>query len=505
MKNIEKSLPTLIGLVCLVGLFHLTSCTKEEMGSGIQFHATMEDYTSQNDKTALNGTSINWETGDQIAIYGTTGCGIYTATPQTPANTAIFDNVSGNPGNATYRAFYPATLTNDGVNITLPATQLSVDGSLTNFPMYAESNNNQLAFKNLCGVLKLHLTKENTEISNITITAQSVINGNYTISYVGSVPELHYVGGGCNTTTLNCTTTQSINDGKDFYIYLPAGNYSNLIIELSTRNDANFCIKKTKTNVTVNINRGQYTTITFDDEDLDFIGNWWYRNILPKQFYVSDNSKVCFSTGNLQYNPSGNTWRFAKHQWSIIGTHNNISNSYTGWIDLFGWGTGNNPLLVYNSTFVDWGTNNIPDGFGGGMPWRTLSLPEWSYLLDHYTYGTATVNSTPGLVILPSDWILPSGCSFNSGLNGWNNNNYSIEQWEQMELAGAVFLPAAGYRLGESIAMNEGQYWTSTPYSSYSAGALFFGANSSVTISYPGLSYTSLFYGCAVRLVLNRS
>ncbi|MBQ6068365.1 MAG: hypothetical protein IJK84_02585 [Bacteroidales bacterium] len=63
---------------------------------------------------------------------------------------------------------------------------------------------------------------------------------------------------------------------------------------------------------------------------------------------------------------------------------------------------------MYNSTFVDWSTNNIPDGFGGGMPWRTLSLSEWTYLLTHYTYGTATVNNTPGLVILPSDWNLPS-------------------------------------------------------------------------------------------------
>ena len=85
---------------------------------------------------------------------------------------------------------------------------------------------------------------------------------------------------------------------------------------------------------------------------------------------------------------------------------------------------------------------------------------------------------TRGLVLLPDGWILPDGCSFKAGLpDGFNTNTYTEEQWGNMALAGAVFLPAAGQRSGTVVSGvdnpgNEysdtysGYYWTST-YSTY--------------------------------------
>lgn len=64
------------------------------------------------------------------------------------------------------------------------------------------------------------------------------------------------------------------------------------------------------------------------------------------KFSVSPTQQVYFSKGNLQYQASTKTWRFAKHQWDFIGSSNkNISPDYEGWIDLFGWGTGDNPTM----------------------------------------------------------------------------------------------------------------------------------------------------------------
>ena len=94
-------------------------------------------------------------------------------------------------------------------------------------------------------------------------------------------------------------------------------------------------------------------------------------------FSVSSSKKIAFSLGNLQYNASTNKWRFAENQYDYIGEDNiHISDTYAGWIDLFGWGTGNNPTL---DTFdiVDyfygslWETNSI----NGDEPntWRTLT------------------------------------------------------------------------------------------------------------------------------------
>ena len=142
----KKSLMTLVTFTSLATLLVFTSCKKENtLGNGTQFRATVENCTSQNGKTVLDGVNLNWVASDQIAIYGTAGAGIYSATPQTPATVAIFDNVSGSTGDGPFRAFYPSMLTTDGVNVTLPSTQTYVEGSINEFPMYAESNDNQLA------------------------------------------------------------------------------------------------------------------------------------------------------------------------------------------------------------------------------------------------------------------------------------------------------------------------------------------------------------------------
>ena len=54
-------------------------------------------------------------------------------------------------------------------------------------------------------------------------------------------------------------------------------------------------------------------------------------------FSVSADKKVYFSKGNLQYQASTGTWRFAENQYDIIGEDNaNISSTYSGWIDSSG-------------------------------------------------------------------------------------------------------------------------------------------------------------------------
>ena len=121
--------------------------------------------------------------------------------------------------------------------------------------------------------------------------------------------------------------------------------------------------------------------------------------VLPGSFSVSATQQVHFSKGNLQYQASTNTWRFAEHQYDYVGTqtadgngyyggnvsgsdNRNISSTYSGWIDLFGWGTGDNPTLASTdhadySTFVDWGCNAISNGGNTANQWRTLTKAEW--------------------------------------------------------------------------------------------------------------------------------
>ena len=262
--------------------------------------------------------------------------------------------------------------------------------------------------------------------------------------------------------------------------------------------------------------------------------------VIEFAFSVSDDKKIYFSQGNLQYRASTGTWRFAENQYDIIGHDNeNISRTYAGWIDLFGWGTSGWRSLAeeyqpYSSSNIDnaynpgadepysgltgdfanadWGVYNaISNGGNQAGMWRTLTYEEWNYLINSRAnasskYGVATVNNVNGLVFLPDDWTLPNGVTFTNGIA--NNegaeyygtvNNYSAEDWAKMEANGAVFLPAAGIREGKNVgSVGGGYYWSSSIYDSqhYSYCLRF---KSSEMRMQGGSSYR--YYGRSVRLV----
>ena len=212
-------------------------------------------------------------------------------------------------------------------------------------------------------------------------------------------------------------------------------------------------------------------------------------------FSVSSSKKVIFSSGNLQYHPANNKWRFAESQLDYIGDANsNISSSYNGWLDLFGWSTSSTNFGVSTSTdnadyagsFVDWGRNKI--GNDAPNTWRTLTYDEWSYLRrkrPNYSElcGVAQVNGVNGLILLPDDWTCPSGITFKSGFHSELDVDYyaayqtfTAAEWSKLESAGAVFLPAAGNRYGTNVYYVQyyGFYWSATEYDSGRAYYLYF-------------------------------
>ena len=194
------------------------------------------------------------------------------------------------------------------------------------------------------------------------------------------------------------------------------------------------------------------------------------------KFSIGEDKQVYFAPGNLQYKASTKTWRFAEHQYDALGAENaNIADDYDGWIDLFGWGTGDKPTLstdyryYYCFSYHDWGMNPITyTGDTATHHWRALSVAEWNYLFKtrpNYDKlsGHAVVNGVRGYILLPDDWKLPWGIVFFARTSSWEKNTYSLEQWEKMEDAGAVFLPLTGYRKGTEVkSLNRGNYWFST-------------------------------------------
>ena len=240
------------------------------------------------------------------------------------------------------------------------------------------------------------------------------------------------------------------------------------------------------------------------------------------EFSVSDSTKVYFSQGNLQYQASSQTWRFAEHQFDIVGFDNkNISEKYNGWIDLFGWGTsgynGKNPYMTSKEiitdygdgendiagTNYDWGVyNKISNGGNQTGLWRTLTYKEWRYLRYDRTdadalYGTATVNGVNGCIFLPDNWTTPTGVTFKCGANGYSVNTYTVSDWAKMEANGAVFLPTAGSRYGTLVCDvgSRSFCWSSSAYDGGKTSYLY------ICSDEVGTSDGYRYHGQSVRLV----
>ena len=220
--------------------------------------------------------------------------------------------------------------------------------------------------------------------------------------------------------------------------------------------------------------------------------------------------------------------------------------------------------------FKDWGEYEIYDPLSGDTypanTWRTLSIAEWQYIFCYRSnydelFTTASIDGLPygnvkGIIILPDNFVMPSGLSFtpakdifshtdgtnyfsytnnppynydnypdyneqlqdpadeNDSRFMYNKNRYTLEQWAQLEEAGAVFLPAAGRRMRyskeffavpnefdvvifSSIQIN---YWSSTPLNN---DAYYLGAHIDNANSYTIVSDKSAlpYYGLSVRLV----
>lgn len=219
---------------------------------------------------------------------------------------------------------------------------------------------------------------------------------------------------------------------------------------------------------------------------------------IPEIYYfsVGDGRKVIFSPGNLQYRASENgvvgdlthntadgvangSFRFAENQWDLVGItrtksglsringnvyqddilcdNSLISETYTGWIDMFGWGTsGYNSKHPYMSTttnanygngansldgtYYDWGVYNEiynpktrrtePCG-----TWRTISRDECKYMVSTRDNASskrisAQVNGVNGIVFLPDNWKAPSQALETL------KSSYTLDEWRLMETGG---------------------------------------------------------------------
>jgi hypothetical protein len=228
--------------------------------------------------------------------------------------------------------------------------------------------------------------------------------------------------------------------------------------------------------------------------------------ILPKGalrgvFTVSylPQKRVHFAKGNLYY--TGSAWALEANQydyrtWSgkdacIEGTPT-TDGTPSGNVGLFYWTSST--AKSYTETYIETGTGSNDSFFANtdgsviGSIWTALSKEEWNYLLNSRTdaaskVGFATVCGVQGAILLPDTFTDPmknggSGAFVPKSTTGASANIYTEDDWKSMETAGAVFLPATGFRSDRIYLVgSQAYYWSATAYDAIHAYNLFISGN----------------------------
>lgn len=480
------------------------SCQKEDALEGSKYK-TIISVRSADAKSHYQSGSVIWDEGDQINVARgnelAEGPFTFISTDENGVST-FGSNEEFTVSEGSYYAIYPAqdnlTIDNGIINcVAIPTRQTLTEnsfGSGNNTTVGWGSDCDNMMFFNVGGLAKIAM-RGTAMVKSVKITLHgSTLSGRGTIDIMGS----HTITAWDNTAVDSVVayasdpgTGISIDGGKIFYIALPPCKLDDYTITV-TDIDGNVANFEPEEEATITRSNVTYLGIYGMDE----------TPAPQAKFSVSATKQVFFSPGNLQYQASTNTWRFAEHQSDYIGSNNDMASAnYTGWIDLFCWATSgfNNvyPWLTsdisysgsLDGTNYDWGVNNAIGSDPAGT-WRTLTYTEWNYLLNSRDNasalrGWATVCGVPGYILLPDDWQLSS-----------LSTEYTTTTWEPMEASGAVFLPATGVRVSGNVTdiRTKGYYWTATSGGSYVYMATF-------ASSGHNLEAVGKIAGCSVRLV----
>ena len=443
----------------------------------------------------------------------------------------------------------------------LPATQIYKENSFAekSMPMVAYTDKKNFQFKNVLGGICFPLEGDNLNVTRIVLTsnADEPLWGVCvtTISTSGGDPTstVTNTSTGKNSITLDCSAnggvTLSSGSPTYFCMTLPpaklASGFSIAVYDGETK------LYEKSTSNNPNITRNAISKV--NGSLTLVVENNAPEGAVDGVFSVGANKKVYFSQGNLQYIGSASTpyWKFADHQWDYFGsTTGQFSDAVNVDRDLFGWGTSgfdntaNDPYAVYfqpwstessfsvnqDFNYVGYGpsTNqNNPDLAGSNYDWgvyndihsgestipagtyRTLTSDEWGYLIDsrpnHANLcGEGSVDGVNGFIVLPDVWTTPpAGLSFTAGSSAFVNA-YTVDEWIQMETAGAVFLPVAWCRTGTMVANDiSGLYHSATHYNERCSYYMFFVSGAFMAQCYE--QHTLRFYGASVRLVIDES
>lgn len=492
-----------IVLMSLMGLLSLAGCEKDDSQSKGRVRLTTEKHQSE-EKTSVRNITVQWVNGDNIRFYDDASL------PLDLSVTVNGDNayVEGDGLSGDIRAYYPVSIIDatgaSGAKTNTPTVVIPdrydsyFDGGRQVLPLplvgTAVSGAQTIEFKNLTAALMVVI--DNLTGSPLMLDSVKVTSGTYKLS--GTLPlDLTAAGFGVAAQSGSGSVTVCFTDQPT----LATSGYDTLQVPICPIGSGALQIQvyahRQGDAISITDVPSVYKTVVYhynDSKSVAALG----RNVMMTArialrtnsgdhtstdtidnslFSVSGSKKVRFSKGNLWYTNSAYTFHTQQYDCNN-GTSQSESNK-----DLFSW-------------------NDFSTAVSG---WNILSADEWQYLVNTRPgnrFAKACVNNVNGLIIFSDTYNHPIAQALVkvnvSGSMSYSENTFTLEQWGAMEAAGAIFLPAAGYHNGTTVASYgaEGDYWSSTPDIEGKYKRLEFKSNEVTTANGAASSY-----GYSVRLV----
>lgn len=521
-------------LAIAIAALALGACQKENSDVLILEAEGMHNGT----KMAIDGNSSYWANGDRVRLKGADD-ELFDLYNTYEINLSVSGQATIDLGENTLRtpicgvypaSLYPAHLNGNNYVVTLPDSYQyaityvnSVEKQNLQSPMmaYTESGN-RLRFKHLTSAVTVEITNDfgiDVIVTDITVSSNLYqLCGSRTIDITDI------------TRDATADDTVQTADASERQVQMTFDGYHQLIIPSGQTKQVQLPVlpvgKLNKFTVSVTVQNK-------DDADMEytFTKEQAHSNALLRaqigyapakfgaKFAIYPDGYVRFAPGNLQYQASTGIWRFAKHQYDIIGNAagNNTSvdrNIQEGWIDLFGYGTSgwnidreaypayqpwatstdNEDYISWNLTTgyekTDWGVNDISNGMAS---WRTTDLSDIITRPSNH-FMIAIVNGVNGLILYTDEYIHPLEEPLNY------DGIFDATEWSKMEVAGAIFLPFTGKRYGTTVSEvgEKGYYWTS---GGYNDGTAYVTILTSETYNECSAPHIDVSNGFSVRLI----
>lgn len=168
---------------------------------------------------------VEWEANDQVSILVGEGKYLYTAA-QAGATTTLTTEAEDVPAEGTYYALFPydadAALADGVITTTLPAEQTAVLGSFTTHLAVAQTTDTKLAFKNVCGLVKVNIDAENVTKIVFQGNSDEIVAGGINVTVSDAPSWAAADGQGATSVTLLPAEGQtSLAKGDYYFAVLP--------------------------------------------------------------------------------------------------------------------------------------------------------------------------------------------------------------------------------------------------------------------------------------------